>query len=92
MAVSRTVILSSQASQDWKAESGSIVEYMLGNPFPVYVGAANCGGTWRVNYDLYYVHDGVMLEGHKHDWEGATVVCRADPNKYALFIFSEGGW
>ncbi|KAG8534388.1 uncharacterized protein KY384_001233 [Bacidia gigantensis] len=71
--------------------------YTLGNPFPVYVGAAYCGDTWRVNYDLYYVHDGVMLEGHKHDWEGATVVFKKDPSGADWWyrdsiIDNEHGW
>ena len=52
--------------------------YSLGNPFPVYVSAAFCGDNWRINYDLYYVHDGVLLEGHKHDWEGVTVVFKPE--------------
>lgn len=42
--------------------------------------AAYCGDSWRVNYDLYYVHDGVILEGHRHDWEGVTVVFKMDPS------------
>lgn len=33
-----------------------------------------------MNYDLYYVHDGVVLEGHRHDWEGVTVVFKQDPS------------
>ena len=31
-----------------------------------------------MNFDLYYVHDGVILEGHRHDWEGVTVVFKKD--------------
>lgn len=33
-----------------------------------------------MNYDLYYVHDGVIFEGHRHDWEGVTVVFKKDPS------------
>ena len=33
-----------------------------------------------MNYDVYYVHDGVLLEGHRHDWEGVTVVFKRDPS------------
>ena len=38
----------------------------------------SCGESWRVNYDVYYVHDGVVLEGHRHDWEGVTVDFKRD--------------
>ena len=31
-----------------------------------------------MNYDVYYVHDGVILEGHRHDWEGVTPVFKQD--------------
>ncbi|KAF2678588.1 hypothetical protein K458DRAFT_272216, partial [Lentithecium fluviatile CBS 122367] len=33
--------------------------YSKGDHFPVYVGATWCGdkGEWRLNYDVYYVHD-----------------------------------
>ncbi|KAH0551444.1 hypothetical protein GP486_007341, partial [Trichoglossum hirsutum] len=50
--------------------------YSKGNPFPLYVTAKYCSSLkqWRVTYSAYYVHDGVMSEGHRHDWESATVV------------------
>ena len=32
--------------------------YTLGKPFPVYIGASWCGKVWKMNFDLYYVHDG----------------------------------
>lgn len=49
--------------------------YNLGNPFPVYVSAKYCDNhqQWRVTYSLYWVHDGALSEGHRHDWESATV-------------------
>lgn len=55
--------------------------YSLGNPFPVYASAAWCGdhGGWRINYDVYYVHDGNLGIGHKHDWEGVTILFAKDP-------------
>lgn len=28
---------------------------------------------YRVTYSLYYVHDGALSEGHRNDWESATV-------------------
>lgn len=54
--------------------------YSDGNPFPVYVSAAYCEGLqeWRVNYALYYVHTGHLLDGQKHDWESVTVVFKRD--------------
>ena len=54
--------------------------YSPGKPFPNYISSIWCGRTkeWRVNYSLYYVHDGSMSEGHKHDWESATVVWTDD--------------
>jgi hypothetical protein len=60
----------------------SILDYTEGSSFPVYVGAAWCGngnngdGEWYIDYDLYYVHDGNLEAGHRHDWEGVTVVFR----------------
>ena len=55
--------------------------YSRGNPFPVYVGTAWCGddAVWKLNYDIYYVHEGNMLAGHDHDWEGITIVFSRDP-------------
>ncbi|KAI9786311.1 MAG: hypothetical protein M1816_008052 [Peltula sp. TS41687] len=54
-----------------------------GIPFPNYITAFYCGfeNTWRVKYDIYYVHDGDLGPGggHKHDWEGAMVVWKEDP-------------
>jgi len=32
-----------------------------------------------LNYDLYYVHDGNLEAGHKHDWEGVTIIFAKDP-------------
>ena len=53
--------------------------------------------SWRVNYDLYYVHDGVMMEGHKHDWEGVTVIFKKDPTngdwwQRDSIVYDEHGW
>ncbi|KAI9717019.1 MAG: hypothetical protein M1812_004954 [Candelaria pacifica] len=56
--------------------------YSLGNAFPVYTSATWCGGpdnVWKLNYDLYYVHDGNLEAGHKHDWEGVTIIFAKDP-------------
>jgi len=55
--------------------------YTLGNDFPVYTSASWCGGdsVWKLNYDLYYVHDGNLEAGHKHDWEGVTIIFAKDP-------------
>ncbi|MCJ1430265.1 hypothetical protein MMC29_008182, partial [Sticta canariensis] len=71
--------------------------YSPGRPFPVYLSAAFCGDNWRVNYDLYYVHDGVLLEGHRHDWEGVTVVFKRDPTGADWWhrdsvIYNKHGW
>ncbi|KAF2123232.1 hypothetical protein BDV96DRAFT_481445 [Lophiotrema nucula] len=46
-------------------------DYSRGDPFPVYVSASWCPDDieWRINYDVYYVHDGASCAGHKHDWE-----------------------
>lgn len=71
--------------------------YSHGNRFPVYMSAAYCGDSWRVNYDLYYVHDGVIFEGHRHDWEGVTVVFKKDPSGVDWWhrqsvIFNKHGW
>lgn len=58
-------------------------EMSLGNDFPVYASSAWCpgdgGDVWKVNYDVYYVHDGNLEAGHKHEWEGITVVFAKDP-------------
>lgn len=55
--------------------------YTLGNDFPVYSSASWCCGdnVWKLNYDLYYVHDGNLEAGHGHDWEGVTIVFAKDP-------------
>ncbi|MCJ1427845.1 hypothetical protein MMC29_005751 [Sticta canariensis] len=71
--------------------------YTLGRPFPVYLSAAFCADSWRVNYDVYYVHDGVLLEGHRHDWEGVTVVFKRDDSGDDLWhrdsvIYNKHGW
>jgi hypothetical protein len=49
--------------------------YNLGNPFPIYISAKYCDNhkQWRVTYSVYWVHDGALSEGHRHDWESATV-------------------
>lgn len=41
-----------------------------GDPFPVYTDGVYCQGdnTWRINYNLYFVHDGSTSAGHVHDW------------------------
>jgi hypothetical protein len=60
--------------------------YTKGKPFPIYVSCRYCPpkdgnsaeGEWRINYDLYYVHDGALKAGHKHDWEGVTIVFKTD--------------
>ncbi len=56
-------------------------DYSPGNAFPVYTSASWCGDVdvWKLNFDLYYVHDGNLLAGHRHDWEGVTIVFARDP-------------
>ena len=53
--------------------------YNLGNPFPVYVSAKYCDShqQWRVTYSVYWVHDGALSEGHRHDWESVTVAWKS---------------
>lgn len=72
----RSLLQDVEATNEWAA-------YSPGNPFPVYVSATWCGDKkeWRVNYDVYYAHDGASGAGHRHDWEGVTVVFKPDPNK-----------
>ncbi|KAL8707122.1 MAG: hypothetical protein Q9220_007799 [cf. Caloplaca sp. 1 TL-2023] len=57
-------------------------EMSPGDPFPVYVGATWCEqqNVWKLNYDVYYVHDGSLSAGHKHDWEGVTIVFAKHPD------------
>lgn len=52
----------------------------MGNPFPVYVDGDYCSGddSWRISYDLYFVHDGIGAAGHKHDWQQAVVIWKGD--------------
>ncbi|KAF2418400.1 hypothetical protein EJ08DRAFT_683897 [Tothia fuscella] len=40
------------------------------------VTARYCGTRreWWLNYSVYYVHDGNLLAGHRHDWEGITII------------------
>ncbi|KAI9665184.1 MAG: hypothetical protein M1831_002194 [Alyxoria varia] len=53
--------------------------FTLGDSFPNYITTEQCNpGEWRITYSLYYVHDGAGSQGHKHDWESATVVFKED--------------
>lgn len=54
-------------------------KFSPGGMFQNYITVLKCGDTWRINYSIYYVHDGAGSEGHRHDWESATVVLRQDP-------------
>ena len=56
--------------------------YSQGASFPNYINAIYCTDRdqWRVTYSLYYVHDGALSEGHKHDWESATVAWGRAPD------------
>ncbi|KAF2106743.1 hypothetical protein BDV96DRAFT_607212 [Lophiotrema nucula] len=64
---------------DCRDPGGYRGDYTQGNPFPVYVSAQFCVDQWRIDYTLYYVHDGNLNAGHIHDWEGVSVVFRKDP-------------
>ena len=73
--------------------------YTAGDSFPNYINAVYCTDRdqWRVTYSLYYQHDGALSEGHKHDWESATVVWgrRADKadwwHREQLVLSQHGG-
>ncbi|KAL9634913.1 MAG: hypothetical protein Q9164_003798 [Protoblastenia rupestris] len=56
--------------------------YSEGNSFPNYIVKQYCSGddSWRVSYNIYFVHDGVSswMGGHRHDWESATVIWKRD--------------
>ncbi|ORY08992.1 hypothetical protein BCR34DRAFT_665774 [Clohesyomyces aquaticus] len=57
-------------------------DYSSGKPFPVYVSAGYCPQRheWWIDYDSYFEHDGNSDAGHRHDWEGITIVFTPDPN------------
>ncbi|CCX07008.1 hypothetical protein FPQ18DRAFT_327623 [Pyronema domesticum] len=50
--------------------------YSNGNPFPTYYNVKYCPGdqSWRINYNLYFSHDGMSGNGHRHDWEWVAVI------------------
>ncbi|KAF2023068.1 hypothetical protein EK21DRAFT_81678, partial [Setomelanomma holmii] len=41
---------------------------------PVYTSAVNGADEWRLDFAVYYVHDGNLGAGHHHDWEGVSIV------------------
>ncbi|KAF2664509.1 hypothetical protein BT63DRAFT_483213 [Microthyrium microscopicum] len=57
--------------------------YTKGRSFPLYVTPKYCSdlNQWRITYSVYYVHDGAMSEGHRHDWEDVTVVWTPTENE-----------
>ncbi|KAF8539942.1 hypothetical protein BDD12DRAFT_735900 [Trichophaea hybrida] len=50
--------------------------YSPGNPFPTYFAVKYCSGddSWRINYNLYFSHDGMGSIGHRHDWEWVAAI------------------
>ncbi|KAL3695690.1 hypothetical protein R1sor_009766 [Riccia sorocarpa] len=53
--------------------------YSLGNPFPTYWAMTYCpdDASWRINYNLYFSHDGMGGIGHKHDWEWVAAIWKS---------------
>ncbi|KAH4596323.1 hypothetical protein HBI60_227970 [Parastagonospora nodorum] len=45
----------------------------LGDLFPVWTSTTYCNDEWRIDYGVYYVHDGNLSAGRQPDWQGVSV-------------------